>query len=88
LIALLIDSLRSFGLTAEDFVIRLSSRNAWHDFYERGRGLYAPVPAETGITDSGGNPEYEFFQVIDKLERTPAEESEKKLAALAFRFAK
>jgi len=84
LIALLIDSLRFFGLTAEDFVIRLSSRNAWHDFYERGRGLYAPVPAEAGITASGGNPEYEFFQVIDKLERTPPEESEKKLAALGF----
>src|SRR6267154_1205426 len=36
LIALLIDTLRSFGLTSEDFVIRLSSRNAWHDFYENG----------------------------------------------------
>src|SRR5216110_2870487 len=34
LIALLIDSLRSLGLTERDFVIRLSSRNAWQDFYE------------------------------------------------------
>jgi hypothetical protein len=34
LIALLIDTLRAFGLTAEDFVIRLSSRNAWQEFYE------------------------------------------------------
>ena len=34
LIALLIDTLRSFGLTAQDFVIRLSSRNAWHEFFE------------------------------------------------------
>jgi len=34
LIALLIDTLRSFGLTAADFVIRVSSRNAWHDFFE------------------------------------------------------
>src|SRR5882762_2121322 len=33
LIALLIDSLRAFGLTAGDFVIRLSSRNAWQDFF-------------------------------------------------------
>src|SRR5438876_3741340 len=33
LLALLIDTLRSFGLTAEDFVIRLSSRNAWQDFF-------------------------------------------------------
>ena len=33
LIALLIDSLRALGLSADDFVIRLSSRNAWHEFY-------------------------------------------------------
>jgi histidyl-tRNA synthetase len=84
LIALLIDSLRSFGLTAEDFVIRLSSRNAWHDFYERGRGLTAPKQSEAGTTTSGANHEYEFFQVIDKLERTPPDESEKKLAGLGF----
>ena len=38
LIALLIDTLRAFGLTAKDFVIRLSSRNAWHDFFQAGRG--------------------------------------------------
>ena len=37
LIALLIDTLRAFGLTAEDFVIRLSSRNAWQEFFEGGR---------------------------------------------------
>jgi len=73
LIALLIDTLRSFGLTGKDFVIRLSSRNAWQEFYQHGRRK-----AE------GGNGEYEFFQVIDKLERTPPEESEKKLAALGF----
>jgi histidyl-tRNA synthetase len=83
LIALLIDSLRSFGLTSEDFVIRLSSRNAWHDFYERGRGLTAPSQSEAG-TKTDSNHEYEFFQIIDKLERTPTDESEKKLAALGF----
>src|SRR5215210_8609186 len=33
LIALLIDSLRAFGLTSEDFVIRLSSRQAWQQFF-------------------------------------------------------
>ena len=32
-VALLIDSLRAFGLTAEDFVVRLSSRNAWQEFF-------------------------------------------------------
>src|SRR3982751_2042706 len=62
LIALLIDTLRSFGLTAQDFVIRLSSRNAWSEFYR------------TGATASGTPAaEYEFFQVIDKLERTSPE---------------
>ena len=37
LIALLIDSLRALGLTAEDFVVRLSSRNAWQEFFHRAR---------------------------------------------------
>jgi histidyl-tRNA synthetase len=70
LIALLIDTLRSFGLTAQDFVIRLSSRNAWSDFFKQGRGDAAR--------------EYEFYQAIDKLERTSPEENEKKLTALGF----
>jgi histidyl-tRNA synthetase len=72
LIALLIDTLRSFGLTAEDFVIRLSSRNAWQEFYERS------VP----IAERGTEGEYQFYQVIDKLERTQPEETKKKLDAL------
>lgn len=74
LIALLIATLRAFGLTAEDFVIRLSSRNAWQEFFKHGGGEQAH--------------EYEFFQIIDKLERTPPEETEKKLAALNFSLAK
>lgn len=67
LIALLIDSLRALGLGEEDFVIRLSSRNAWEDFY-RGHG---------------GTPErsYEFFQIIDKLEREDPSRSGEKLKA-------
>ena len=73
LIALLIDTLRAFGLTAEDFVIRLSSRNAWHDFFKHGGGDTAH--------------EYDFFQVIDKLERSAPEESEKKLSAMGFSVA-
>ena len=70
LIALLIDTLRSFGLTAEDFVIRLSSRHAWHDFFAQ----------------HNGNPEreYEFFQIIDKLEREKPEESDEKLGRMGF----
>lgn len=70
LIALLIDSLCALGLSAQDFIIRLSSRNAWRDFYARGQG--APER------------EYEFFQVIDKLEREAPEVSAAKLQALGF----
>ncbi|HTV62872.1 MAG TPA: histidine--tRNA ligase [Verrucomicrobiae bacterium] len=73
LIALLIDTLRAFGLTERDFVIRLSSRNAWHEFYKSGKPKSENGPAE-----------YQFFQVIDKLERATPEESEKKLSALGF----
>jgi len=73
LIALLIDTLRSFGLTEQDFIIRLSSRNAWEAFYKQGGGNAAR--------------EYDFFQVIDKLERSSPEENEKKLAALGFSLA-
>src|SRR6266404_5123912 len=36
LIALAIDSLRALRLTSADFVIRLSSRNAWHEFFKSG----------------------------------------------------
>ena len=70
LIALLIDTLRSFGLTAEDFVIRLSSRNAWNDYFNQRGGK--------------AGQEYDFFQIIDKLERSAPEESQAKLAALGF----
>ena len=74
LIALLIDTLCSFGLTAEDFVIRLSSRNAWQEFYERG----------TPNAARGTEGEYQFYQIIDKLDRTSPAETEQKLAALGF----
>src|ERR1700744_343941 len=74
LIALLIDTLRSFGLTAGDFILRLSSRKSWHDFFKQGGGDAAR--------------EYEFFQTIDKLERNAPEESEKKLSMLGFSLAK
>lgn len=73
LIALVIDTLRAFKLTAADFYVRLSSRNAWHEFFKQGGGDAAH--------------EYDFFQAIDKLERNP-EESEKKLATMGFSLAK
>jgi histidyl-tRNA synthetase len=70
LIALLIDLLRSFGLTAADFVIRLSSRNAWHDFFLK----HCQDDAK----------EYPFYQIIDKLEREDPAATDAKLAGLGF----
>src|SRR3954467_6612416 len=46
LIALLIDALRTFGLTEQDFVIRLSSRNAWSEFYRTGAPASGTPTAE------------------------------------------
>ena len=74
LIALLIDVLRSFGLTEKDFVIRLSSRNAWHDFFLQNHG----DPAR----------EYEFYQAVDKLAGEEAAASEQKLSALGLSLSK
>jgi histidyl-tRNA synthetase len=73
MIALLIDALRSFGLTEDDFVVRLSSRNAWRDFYHQRKGDAAR--------------EYEFYQVIDKRGREGPEQTESKLRALGFTMA-
>ena len=70
LIALLIDTLRSFGLTSKDFVIRLSSRNAWQDFFNQ----RCPDASKA----------YEFYQIIDKLEREQPSVSSEKLAKLGF----
>lgn len=70
LIALLIDTLRSFQLTSEDFIVRLSSRNAWHDYFVSRNG----EPSK----------EYEFYQIIDKLEREKPEVSAEKLKAINF----
>jgi histidyl-tRNA synthetase len=68
MIALLIDTLRSFGLTENDFVLRLSSRNAWQDFFNQ--RCSEPEKA------------YEFYQVIDKMEREQPQVTEEKLRAL------
>jgi histidyl-tRNA synthetase len=70
LIALLINTLRALGLTAEDFVIRLSSRNAWQDFYSQ--------------THADPANEYAFYQAVDKLERDKPDESEAKFRAVGF----
>jgi histidyl-tRNA synthetase len=65
LVAVLIDMLRGFGLTAKDFVVRLSSRTAWQEFFLR----------------AGGKPEdeYDFFQIVDKAERAPQEKTDELL---------
>ena len=73
LIALLIDVLRSFGLTAADFVIRLSSRNAWQDFFKQ--------------RAKDASKEYEFYQVIDKMEREEPAKTKEKLAAIGINAA-
>ena len=70
LIALLIDLLRAFELTAGDFVIRLSSRNAWQEFFSN--------------KCANESKAYDFYQAIDKLERAKPEESDEKLKALGF----
>jgi histidyl-tRNA synthetase len=70
LISLLIDTLRSFGLTAEDFVIRLSSRNAWQDYFSARNHDHSKA--------------YEFFQIVDKLEREEPSKSDEKLKMLGF----
>ena len=72
LVALLIDVLRSFGLTADDFVIRLSSRNAWQDYFNQ----RCPDASKA----------YEFYQIIDKFEREAPETNRQKLSALGFSF--
>ncbi len=72
LLALLIDTLRALGLTQEDFVIRLSSRNAWAEFFAK------RCPDETKA--------YAFYQIVDKLEREDRTVSETKLRELGFSF--
>ncbi len=68
LIALLIDTLRAFGLTEKDFVVRLSDRQFWTDFCAS-----RLIPQESY---------YEFFQIIDKFERAPRTETATKLNEL------
>ena len=66
MIALAIDLFRSFGLTADDFFIRVNDRNVWLEFLKA-----REVPAERAA---------EFLQIIDKIERERPEVSAQKLA--------
>jgi histidyl-tRNA synthetase len=68
LIALAIDTMREFGVSADDFVIRLSNREIWNGFL-----------AEKTIAAEHINT---FLAIIDKIERNKPEDTEKNLAAL------
>ena len=66
LVAVLIDMLRGVGLGEQDFVVRLSSRSAWQEFFAQAGGR--------------AEDEYEFFQIVDKAERAPVEKTDAALA--------
>ena len=66
MIAVLIDMLRGFGLAEKDFVVRLSSRTAWQQFFAQAGGQ--------------AEDECEFFQIVDKAERNPPEKTDAALA--------
>src|SRR5437763_461764 len=69
LIALSIDILRSFGLTEQDFVVRISDREFWTDFLQ-----------EQHLRTARRE---EVLQIIDKSGREPREKTEEKLGKLA-----
>ncbi len=69
LVALCIDVLRAFGLTEKDFVVRISDREFWTDFFRDNN-----VPAERWG---------DLLQVIDKSAREPREKTAGKLGDLA-----
>lgn len=68
LVALLVDVLRSFGLTHEDFVVRVSDRRVWSGFL-RGLGIAEEQHAAV-------------FGIVDKIERSEAAVTQKKFDAL------
>jgi histidyl-tRNA synthetase len=68
LMACLVDTLRSFGLTSKDFVIRMSDRQFWIDFLK-----------ENGVPESEW---YSKLQAIDKSEREKPEVTREKLGPL------
>lgn len=74
LLALLIATLRAFGLTSEDIVVRVSDRRTWLEFL-----------ATKGVTDQAQA--REALTIIDKLEREPRDVLEKKLAAFSLTLA-
>src|SRR5437867_3764829 len=69
LVALCIDILRAFGFTEKDFVVRISDREFWTDFFRDKN-----VPSERWD---------DLLQAIDKSAREPREKTAEKLGDLA-----
>lgn len=69
LVALCIDILRAFGFTEKDFVVRISDREFWTDFFREEK-----VPAERWDG---------LLQAIDKSAREPRDKTAEKLGGLA-----
>lgn len=69
LMALCIDTLREFGFTEKDFVVRISDRDFWTDFFREN-----DVPA---------NHWQELLQAIDRFGREPRDKTAAKLGKLA-----
>lgn len=69
LVALCIDILRAFGFTEKDFVVRISDREFWTDFFREQK-----VPAERWDG---------LLQAIDKSAREPRDKTAEKLGGLA-----
>ena len=74
LIGLAIDILRSFGLTENDFVVRVSDRGMWQRYL-----------SAAGVPD---DKRYVALQAIDKLERDPLEKAREKLVSAGLSAAK
>jgi len=69
LVSLCVDILRAFGFTEKDFVVRISDREFWTDFFRDKK-----VPAERWDP---------LLQAIDKSAREPREKTAEKLGDLA-----
>jgi histidyl-tRNA synthetase len=68
LVALAIDTMLEFGVSTEDFAIRLSNREIWTTFL-----------TDKNIPADQTSP---FLQIIDKIERAKPEDTAKKLEAI------
>jgi histidyl-tRNA synthetase len=68
LVAMAIDTMLTFGVSSEDFAIRLSNREIWNQFLAERQIAPEQVPT--------------FLQIIDKIERSKPEDTAKKLEGI------